>query len=71
MDVIELKDIVTGMFLMLLGAMGSGAIWAAKSILKSQKDIDAAFYKIRNLESKHGCTSSSETYDGTSMEVSY
>lgn len=71
MDVIELKDIVTGMLLMLLGAMGSGALWAIKAIFRMRKDIDAAFYKIRNLESKHDGTSSCEAYDGTSLETGF
>lgn len=71
MDVIELKDIITGALLMLLGAMGSGALWAIKAIFRMRKDIDAAFYKIRNLETKNDGTSSCEAYDGSSMETSF
>jgi hypothetical protein len=56
---------------MLLGAMGSGALWAIKAIFRMRKDIDAAFYKIRNLESKNDGASSCEAYDGTSMETSF
>lgn len=43
-------EIISGLVLMALGAMGTGIIWIVKSILDLKKDNTAAHIKIRELE---------------------
>lgn len=41
------QQIVSGLVLMVLGAMGTGIIWIVKAILQLQKDVTAAHEKLR------------------------
>lgn len=50
---LDTSQIVSGIVLMLVGAMGSGIVWIVRSIIKMQSDLNHAFIKIRSLESCH------------------
>lgn len=42
--------IVSGLILMLLGAVGTGVAWLVRSVLKLKADMNAAFCKIRTTQ---------------------
>jgi hypothetical protein len=46
----DIDQIVSGLVLMAIGAMGSGIAWIVRSIIKMQSDLNHAFIKIRSLE---------------------
>jgi hypothetical protein len=48
--VIDYQTLVTNLILMILGAIGTAAVWAIQKVFKLRRDIDWAFVKIRSLE---------------------
>jgi hypothetical protein len=46
------QQIIIGLVPMVIGALGTGIGWLARSMLRVRKDIDAAHIKIRCLEEK-------------------
>lgn len=65
---IDVSSILNGTLLMLIGALGSGSIWAVKVIFKIRRDLDHAFIKIRAMESDYD-RRACEDSDGTFVET--
>lgn len=50
-----LPQVIVGIVLMLIGALGTGVVWIIQAILQLKKDVDAAHIKLRIIEEKEKC----------------